>query len=80
MLTGKGGWWHTWDDDLVRSFEDGWGERARLLFEMAYRIAKEIGACAATLGEVDAIVLTGGLAYNDRFTGLIRERWSSSLK
>lgn len=79
MLTGKGGLVaHLGTNDLrevVRRMDAG-DERARLLFEaMAYRIAKEIGACAATLGgEVDAIVLTGGLAYNERFTGLIRER------
>jgi len=32
---------------------------------MCYQISKEIGACAAVLkGKVDAIFLTGGLAYN----------------
>lgn len=42
---------------------------------MAYQVAKEIGGYAAVLeGEVDAIVLTGGLAYSDRFTGWIRKR------
>lgn len=42
---------------------------------MAYQVAKEIGSYAAVLeGEVDAIVLTGGLAFSDRFTGWIRKR------
>ncbi len=42
------------------------GDReAKLVYEaMAYQVAKEIGAMAAVLeGKVDAIVLTGGVAY-----------------
>jgi butyrate kinase len=32
---------------------------------LSYQVAKEIGSCAAVLcGEVDAIIITGGLAYN----------------
>lgn len=51
-------------------------EHARLVYEaMAYQIAKEIGAMATVLkGEVDAIVLTGGLAHSEMLTGWIRER------
>ncbi len=51
-------------------------ERARLVYEaMAYQIAKEIGAMAAVLkGEVDAIVLTGGLARSEMLVGWIKER------
>ncbi|MDP2807733.1 MAG: butyrate kinase, partial [bacterium] len=42
---------------------------------MAYQIAKEIGACATALkGKVDAIVITGGVAYNQIFTDWIKER------
>jgi butyrate kinase len=38
------------------------------LLAMAYQISKEIGACAAVLeGKVDAIVLTGGIVYDDDF-------------
>jgi len=79
MLTGKGGLVaHLGTNDLrevARRMDDG-DEKARLLFEaLAYRMAKEIGASAAALsGEVDAIILTGGLAYNERFTKLIRDR------
>ena len=44
---------------------------------MAYQIAKEIGACAAALkGKVDAIVITGGVAFNKIFTDWIKERVS----
>ncbi len=51
-------------------------ERARLVYEaMAYQIAKEIGAMATVLkGEVDAIVLTGGLARSEMLVGWIKER------
>lgn len=42
---------------------------------MAYQIAKEIGAASAVLsGRVDAIVLTGGLAFGKTFTDNISER------
>ncbi len=38
------------------------------LLAMAYQISKEIGAAAAVLeGKVDAIVLTGGIVYDDEF-------------
>ncbi len=41
---------------------------------MAYQVSKEIGACAAVLsGKVDAICLTGGLAYDKYLTGWIKE-------
>lgn len=49
-------------------------EKARFIFDaMAYQIAKEIGAASAALkGEVEAIVLTGGLAYGKSFVSSIR--------
>lgn len=51
-------------------------EKAKLVFEaMAYNIAKEIGAMAAVLSyDVDAVILTGGLAYSKPFTKLISQR------
>jgi butyrate kinase len=55
------------------------GDReASLVFEaMAYQIAKEIGAMATVLrGEVEGILLTGGLAASPRLTDWIRERVS----
>ncbi len=50
--------------------------RARLIYEaMAYNVAKEIGAMATVLkGEVDAIVLTGGIANSEMLVGWIEER------
>jgi butyrate kinase len=51
-------------------------QQAKLIYEaMAYQISKEIGAAAAVVcGEVDGIILTGGLARSDKFTSLIKER------
>lgn len=50
-------------------------EYARLVYyAMAYQIAKEIGSSAAVLhGKVDAIILTGGIAYDKMFTSWIEE-------
>jgi butyrate kinase len=49
---------------------------ARLIYEaMAYQIAKEIGAMATVLrGQLDAIVITGGLAHSEMLLDWIRER------
>jgi butyrate kinase len=51
-------------------------ETARQVYEaLAYQIAKEIGAMAAVLnGDVDAIILTGGLAGSKMLTDWITER------
>lgn len=51
-------------------------EKAVLIFSaMAYNVAKEIGAMSAALnGKVEAIILTGGLAYSKVFTKMIIER------
>jgi len=51
-------------------------EHARLIYEaMAYQIAKEIGAMATVLcGQVDAIVITGAVAYSTMLLGWIQER------
>ncbi len=44
---------------------------------MAYQVAKEIGACATVLmGQVDAIIITGGLAYSELLTKWISKRVS----
>ncbi len=51
---------------------------AKLVYEaMAYQVSKTIGEMAAVLkGEIDAIVLTGGIAYSEMLTNLIKERVS----
>lgn len=51
-------------------------EHARFIYEaMAYQIAKEIGSVGPVLkGDIDAIVLTGGLAYDTLLTDWIKAR------
>ncbi|HHW14019.1 MAG TPA: butyrate kinase, partial [Firmicutes bacterium] len=63
--------------EVERRIELG-DEKARECFEaMAYQISKEIGALATVLeGEIDAIVLTGGLAHSARLVEWIRRRTS----
>lgn len=55
---------------------DAGDEHAKLVYEaMAYQVAKEIGAYAAVLsGDVDAIIITGGLAHSRRLVDWISER------
>lgn len=52
--------------------------KARLIYEgMAYQISKEIASLAAVFhGQVDAIALTGGMAYSRMLTSWIKERVS----
>lgn len=62
---------------IVKSIEAG-DEHARLVLDaMIYTIAKSIGAAATVLcGKIDAILLTGGIAYNDYVTSRLNERIS----
>jgi butyrate kinase len=50
--------------------------KAELIYRaMAYQIAKDIGAMAAVLrGDVDGVVLTGGLAHSEMLTGWVRQQ------
>lgn len=50
-------------------------EKAKLIYDaMAYQVAKEIGAASAVLkGKIDAIILTGGLAFGKEFVTMISE-------
>jgi len=51
-------------------------KEAKLVYEaMAYQVAREIGSASAVLeGNIDAIILTGGLAYGKDFVELISDR------
>ena len=79
MLRGKGGvvaYLGTRDiREVVKRVKSG-DEYASLILEgMAYQVAKEIGALSTVLeGEIDAIILTGGIAYNEFFTDKIIRR------
>lgn len=61
--------------EVKRRIEAG-DDKARLIYEaMAYQVAKEIGAGATVLkGDVDSIILTGGLANDELFVDWIKQR------
>lgn len=81
MIVGSGGlvsYLHTNDArEVVKRIEAG-DKEARLIYKsMAYQVSKEIGALAAVLnGKVDAIILTGGIAYDELFVSYIKKRVS----
>ncbi|MET1013386.1 MAG: butyrate kinase, partial [Paenisporosarcina sp.] len=51
-------------------------QEAELVYDaMAYQVAREIGSASAVLeGKIDAIILTGGLAYGKDFVEAISKR------
>ena len=78
-LVGKGGltaYLGTSDArEIVSRIRNGDDEACLVYEAMAYQIAKEIGAGSTVLkGNVDGIVLTGGLAHDTLLMGWIRER------
>ncbi|MYL53593.1 butyrate kinase [Pontibacillus yanchengensis] len=78
-LVGQGGimaYLETNDAVEVEKRIEAGDEVAREVYDaMAYQIAKEIGSMSAVmLGKVDAIALTGGLAYGKEFVSMITER------
>lgn len=60
--------------EVVRRINEG-DEYAELVYKaMAYQVAKEIGASSAVLkGDVDQIIITGGIAYDKMFVGWLEE-------
>lgn len=77
-LRGKGGmvaYLGTNDVREALKMVEAGDEKARLVLDaMAYQISKEIGAMATVLkGKVDAVVLTGGVAYAEYITSRIKE-------
>ena len=80
-LVGKGGlnaYLGTGDvREIARNIDKGDAYAKKVLQAMAYQIAKEIGSCSAVLyGQVDAICLTGGIAYSRRIVKWIEDRVS----
>lgn len=79
LINGKGGYTAYLNTNNAKAVGDAAlaGDKKSQLIEdaMAYQIAKEIGKCAAVLsGKVDAIILTGGIAYGKEIVQYIRER------
>jgi butyrate kinase len=78
-LVGKGGvraYLGTSDiTEVLKMINNGDDFATLVLDSMTYQISKEIGAMVAVLeGIVDAIILTGGIAYSSRITGSIKQR------
>lgn len=81
MLVGQGGlvgYLGTNDAVLVEKRIQKGDQEAKLIYDaMAYQVAREIGSASAVLeGKVDAIILTGGLAYGKGFVKSITDRIS----
>lgn len=78
-LVGQGGlvgYLGTNDAVKVEQMIKAGDEKAKNVYNaMAYQVAKEIGAASAVLaGKVDAIILTGGLAYGKEFVKEIADQ------
>lgn len=78
-INGNGGMIAYLDTNDVREIENrinNGDKKAKLIHEaMVYQISKEIGACASVLkGNVDAVLLTGGIAYSKLVIESIKER------
>ncbi len=78
-LVGQGGmiaYLGTNDAREVEKMISEGNKKAELVYEaMIYQVSKDIGAMFTVLkGEVDAILLTGGIAYSSRVVERIRER------
>lgn len=78
-ITGKGGfvaYLDTNDGRVVREAALKGDPKSKLIYDaMGYQVSKEIGAAAAVLnGKVDAIILTGGIAYEKLMVDIISEK------
>lgn len=63
--------------DIIRSIEAGDKHAELILDAMIYNVAKSIGAAATVLcGKMDAILLTGGIAYSDYVISRLMKRIS----
>jgi len=79
MITGQGGYVAYLGTNSAFEIEqriNKGDDNAKLIQEaMAYQVSKEIGAMSAVLdGKVDAILLTGGLAYNKSFVNYVKNK------
>jgi len=63
--------------EVVSNAEAGNEKAALVVDALSYQVAKEVGSMATVLkGKVDAIILTGGIAYSKKIVGDISERIS----
>nr|UWI48977.1 butyrate kinase [Clostridioides difficile] len=78
-IRGKGGivsYLNTVDAREVEKMIAEGNEEAKIIYEaMAYQLAKGIGELATVVdGKVDAIIITGGIAYSEMFTSMVKKR------
>lgn len=78
MINGQGGLYAYLGESDVRTVSE-WAktdEKARLCLDaMIYQTCKAIGACASVLeGQVDAMLITGGIAHSQEIVDTIRKR------
>ncbi len=61
--------------EVEKMIKEG-NEEAKLVYEaMALNVARKIGEEVVTAkGDIEAIILTGGIAYSEYFTGMIKEQ------
>jgi butyrate kinase len=81
MISHEGGlysYFHTRNAKEIENMVIEGDARVALIYTaMAYQVSKEIGAMAAVLkGNVDAILLTGGLSYSEMLCNYIKEKVS----
>ena len=81
MICGQGGYVGYLNTNDAYEVEvkakDGDAKAAMIQEAMAYQVAKEIGAMATVLkGKVDAILVTGGIAYGKPFVESLKEKVS----
>lgn len=79
LLKGKGGlvaWLGTSDSRDVEKMIAAGDEKAKLVYEaMALNVSKALARLTPLCrGKVDQIILTGGIAYSEYFTNMIREQ------
>ncbi|WP_326908622.1 butyrate kinase [Sedimentibacter sp. MB31-C6] len=80
-LRGNGGlrgYLNTVDAREVEKMIENGNEEAKTIYEaMAYQVSKGVGELSTVLkGNIDAIIITGGIAYSKMFTSWIKERIS----
>ncbi|PWE00731.1 butyrate kinase [Marinilabilia rubra] len=87
MVTGKGGLMAHLGTNQAHEVEEmalkGDKKADLVLHAMAYQVGKTIGGCLAVLqGEVDAVLITGGMAQNNTVVGYIRRYvdWIGNIK
>lgn len=79
FVSSKAGLWAylgTSDTRDVQAMIEAGNEEADLLYKaFAYQISKSIGSMATVLkGQLDGIILTGGIAYSNIFVRMLKER------